>query len=500
MTGGRGTRRWRGHRLALLPLVSVFVFAAMHGSASAATSCSFVGTTLTVQMSANADTSIISRVGDNIRIQGFGGGDVSCGATTPTVTTVDTIAVDDVSSAGATSTHLYLGSGVLAPGATTAGEGSSPEIELNVDLGDGTDTLYLHAGGGARWRFGTAGVNLNADEDAVRDADVTPTGIETFALTGSFDPDAVDRINASGGAGTGEPSPISLFADGNAGNDMMTGGDANDYLEGGLGDDQIDGGRGQDEASYANGTDDPVTVDLTAGTATGAGHDSLVSIESSGGPQSEPTDDTFIGNGRQNVFYGRGGEDRLEGRGEDDFMNGGEGQDTADYSSAPGGVQINLASNVAHGGAGNDALSEIERIRGSDFDDVLQGSNVANVMVGASGKDRLKGLDGPDVLNGGPGVDTVDYEGSAMPVTVDLAAGTGELGSVTDSVIGVENATGTFYGDFLYGDDGPNRLKGLEGGDELYGRGGNDLLDGGDDLDTCQGGPGTDDERNCETL
>ena len=53
-----------------------------------------------------------------------------------------------------------------------------------------------------------------------------------------------------------------------------------------------------------------------------------------------------------------------------------------------------------------------------------------------------------------------------------------------DTLIGIENVTGSWLNDVLRGDDGDNVLKGGEGDDELNGRDGNDTLTGGEGADT----------------
>ena len=67
---------------------------------------------------------------------------------------------------------------------------------------------------------------------------------------------------------------------GGDGNDTLDGGDGRDYLTGGAGDDHLDGGLSYDRAVYSDATG-PVTINLAAGTASGAGvgTDTLVNIE-----------------------------------------------------------------------------------------------------------------------------------------------------------------------------------------------------------------------------
>lgn len=81
-----------------------------------------------------------------------------------------------------------------------------------------------------------------------------------------------------------------------------------------------------------------------------------------------------------------------------------------------------------------------------------------------------------------------------MAVTVDLnivgSQNTGGLG--IDTLVGIENLTGSFYDDTLVGDDNINILQGGYGDDLLRGNGGDDRLDGNEGRDTLIGGDGND--------
>lgn len=61
-----------------------------------------------------------------------------------------------------------------------------------------------------------------------------------------------------------------------------------------------------------------------------------------------------------------------------------------------------------------------------------------------------------------------------------------------DSLVSIENLTGSALNDRLVGDDSANVLSGLAGNDELTGAGGNDWLDGGAGIDRLSGGIGDD--------
>src|SRR6185437_10470790 len=93
-----------------------------------------------------------------------------------------------------------------------------------------------------------------------------------------------------------------------AGNDALNGGDGNDTLDGGLGNDVLDGGAGFNTAAF-NHLAQAVVVDLSKGTATGQGTDTLRNIQNVTG---SILNDTFIGSAVRNVFDGGGGNDTVK--------------------------------------------------------------------------------------------------------------------------------------------------------------------------------------------
>jgi uncharacterized delta-60 repeat protein len=145
-------------------------------------------------------------------------------------------------------------------------------------------------------------------------------------------------------------------------------------------------------------------------------------------------------------------------------------------------------------------------IIGTSGNDHLTGTDRADVMCGTSGNDVLTGLGGADVLLGGDGTDTVSFANAPSSVSVNLGKGTA-TGDGTDSIVGVENATGSSSNDSLTGSSGANVLSGGGGNDKLSGGGGNDRLlggpgndtmNGGAGTDTCKQGPGTGTKKGCE--
>lgn len=141
--------------------------------------------------------------------------------------------------------------------------------------------------------------------------------------------------------------------DGDQDDDYVLGGDSDDDIDGGLGDDDLDGGEGNDDLDGGDGDDD------------------------------------------------------LDGGAGDDTLTGGAGEDLVNYANAQGSITINLAKGWAKG-HGQDILSSIEDILGSDFADTLFGSNAANDLDGGAGEDRLSGGKGKDDLDGGVGDDILE--------------------------------------------------------------------------------------------
>ena len=282
-----------------------------------------------------------------------------------------------------------------------------------------------------------------------------------------------DRIDG----GTGDD-----MLDGGSGNDSLLGGDGNDTLIGGAGVNTLNGGAGRDAASYAQATA-AVRVDLriSGAQATGVGTDTLVGIEDLAGSS---FDDTLIGNSDANRLFGGAGNDVLVGS-SGDILDGGAGSDTASYVDTFG-VTADLAVTGPQSTAGT--LVGIENLIGSSlYADVLKGDGGSNRLIAGGGHDTLMGRGGDDILDGGDGFDTVSYADALAGVTVDLArAGPQNTGEGTDTLISIENVTGSAFADTLRGTSGDNILIGGAGDDTLFGLGGsNDRLDGGDGIDTA---------------
>ena len=222
------------------------------------------------------------------------------------------------------------------------------------------------------------------------------------AVAGQKAPDALTGGNGSdfleGGPGNDQVAGGAGAVDilrGQDGNDRLRGGGGTDLLLGEGGNDVLDGGEGILDLASFFFAPSGVTADLTAGTATGEGTDTIVGVEDLEG---SPFPDVLTGNGAENFLFPGGGDDQV---------NGGDNLDAVFFISAPGGITLDLSLGTA-GGEGADALSAIENAVGSPFNDSMTGSAEANALIGFAGDDALSGLDGDDLLDGDVGADSAD--------------------------------------------------------------------------------------------
>jgi Ca2+-binding RTX toxin-like protein len=273
------------------------------------------------------------------------------------------------------------------------------------------------------------------------------------------------------------------IADGLGGDDVMFGGGGKDTLSGSAGNDTIDGGNHDDTLSGGDGDD----------TLSGGNHDDTLS----GGDGNDVLD----GGSHNDTLDGGAGDDILIGGQGNDSLDGGTGTDTADYSNSTGGVNVDLTSGTATGD-GNDTLTNIENVTGSNQNDTLTGDGEDNVLNGGAGDDTLQGGTGDDTLDGGDGddtlqggdgddqldagdgTDTADYSDASAAVTVDLNAGTASGGAGNDTLTDIENVTGSSHDDTLIDDAGDNVIDAGAGDDTIHYSGGNDTIMGQDGNDT----------------
>ncbi|MDB5468709.1 MAG: hypothetical protein JWR84_269 [Caulobacter sp.] len=256
---------------------------------------------------------------------------------------------------------------------------------------------------------------------------------------------------------------------GTSGDDILSGGRGDDLLEVSGGNHTLSGGQDIDTVSFFSNGDigaagfEGVIVSLAlqgAAQDTGHGLMTLTGVENLSG---SIVNDVLIGDAGNNILAGRDGHDFLSGGDGDDLLLG-DGQFAIAFPVIGTSGPITRTDDGGYAG-----------------DDILNGGN------------------GDNILNGGAGIDTVDYTDALGSVTVVLASGFGQRNDATDTtvvgsdtLIGIEYATGGGFADLLLGDGGSNRLDGGNGDDNLRGAGGDDFLIGGAGDDLLRGGQGVD--------
>lgn len=331
--------------------------------------------------------------------------------------------------------------------------------------------------------------------------------------------------NASGNLIQGNVGADVLW--GLAGADVLRGMNGDDVIRGGAGNDQLDGGAGaNDTVEYVTAAGG-VSVNLQAGVASNdgdGGADTVVGFEHAVG---SAFNDTLVGSAFINRLSGGLGADTLVGFGGNDVLDGGTGA----ANTLIGGLGDDLYrvsavgdTVVENAGEGHDTVeatvnvilrAEIEDLRfmgtgaftgtGNASNNHIWGGDGADILSGMAGDDILEGGDGPDIfrggagndrfVGGGTGGDTADYSlaGSAVRVELLKTQVLNDGDSGVDTLISIENATGSNYDDVLVGTQGDNVLSGGLGRDSLIGYAGNDTLIGGAGVaNVLQGGIGDD--------
>ncbi len=175
----------------------------------------------------------------------------------------------------------------------------------------------------------------------------------------------------------------------------------------------------------------------------------------------------------------------------------GTAQDDSLVVGANGSVALNGQAFPAQPG------STAFRLRGHAGADVLDARSAPSgtALLGGAGDDQLYGGAHNDRIDGGEGRDEALFTAN-LPggVTANLETGQAS-GHGSDTLVAIEDLTGSNFSDTLVGDDydnilrggpGNDNLSGQGGADELYGETGNDTLSGGEGDDILDGGAGND--------
>ena len=232
---------------------------------------------------------------------------------------------------------------------------------------------------------------------------------------------------------------------------------------------------GTDRLSYA-GTTAGVSVDLTAGTASGFG--AIAGIENvTGGSGS----DTLIGAGNaavNNLAGGAGDDAYLVDQGDTITEAAGGGIDSVFTSSASFTLAANVENLTFTGagsftGAGNGGDNTIaggtgtNTLSGGGGSDTLIGNAGVDSLTGGDGADILIGGAGNDVMNGGAGVDNFAFAaGFGNDVIVGFDANpTGGQDLLDVSALGID--AGNFAARVSIADLGADMLVAIDGADSI---------------------------------
>ncbi len=227
------------------------------------------------------------------------------------------------------------------------------------------------------------------------------------------------------------------------------------------------------ELTQSGVQDQMLNLEVTPGNTGYSGYYLFNSTSGSAG------NDVIYGNESNNLISGGAGNDTLFGMGGDDQLDGGIGSDTMRGGQGNDLYFVDLLTDVVIEAAdeGIDtvqtaityslaAVPNVENIRLTGSSNInATGNDLNNTLISNSGN---------NILNGGNGTDTASFELSSASVTASLMTNTA-TGNGSDTLVSIENFTGSIYADTLTGNNNNNVLNGLNGIDTMTGLGGDDI-------------------------
>jgi Ca2+-binding RTX toxin-like protein len=268
----------------------------------------------------------------------------------------------------------YQPNALLGLGGNDVIEGKSGDD--TIDGGYGHDELF--GGPGHDTIVGAEGKDVLRGADG---RDALSGGNHDDLILGGLLADAIsggpgnDTLRGGGGNDTVRGEDGADTIDGGLGSDDLSGGLDEDAVVPGPGDDTITGGFGADWVIYRQSRR-AVKVNLSAGTASGSGRDTMAGIEHVAGTA---RDDVVKGNWQSNEILGRGGNDLIHGAGGDDTIAGGRGADDLWGDAGDDELYGWAGPDVIHGGFGNDLLDG-----GGGVDELYGGGGEDTCLAGES--------------------------------------------------------------------------------------------------------------------
>ena len=281
-----------------------------------------------------------------------------------------------------------------------------------------------------------------------------PRGVGvTVTLDGGADVATVDK----GPAGTDTIENVAALMSWDGGGFGISGSDSDDVFNITMGEEQwmqVRGRAGNDTFNIETDLDagglirmdyryarNGVDVDLEASTVSNDGHGDVDTVNGDVWQvHGSRFADVIRGSGIDEHFIGGQGNDIIDGRGGFDAVRF-DRSCCADIEDLHVLLGAGRATGTWDGELFIYTVSNIEEVRGSDEDDIIEGNANDNNLRGRGGRDKIGGGAGNDELRGEDGDD-------------DLSGGTGD--------------------DNLRGDDGNDVLRGDAGDDQLRGGGGSD--------------------------
>jgi Ca2+-binding RTX toxin-like protein len=187
--------------------------------------------------------------------------------------------------------------------------------------------------------------------------------------------------------------------------------------------------------------------------------------------------DVVVGGNGSDHLYGNSGDDTVSGGNDNDDARGGKNNDVVSGGQGDDTVYGNTGHDVLAGDEGNDSI-----IGGMGGDTLADGDG-SDKADGGTGNDVIYAGEGNDLYVGGEGRDTLNFSLAGASVHADLDANIA-TGAGTDTLDGIENLTGSAWGDVLVGDKEVNVIRGGLGHDFIMGKRGSDVLSGGGGSDT----------------
>ncbi|MCG8531227.1 MAG: hypothetical protein MI749_11235, partial [Desulfovibrionales bacterium] len=385
---------------------------------------------------------------------------------------------------------------------------------LDILRGRGGDDTFLAWGDGDAFHGGSGGDTVDYRNMA--------EGVTASLNTGHGNglDDFFDIENLSGTLFNdvleGDDTANTLY--GSLGLDELRGLGGDDTLMG-IGDgDILDGGAGNDTVTYAQATQG---IWATMGLAP-LDVDQRRHWENQGNGSRRPDYicgvENLVGSAHGDLVQTSAGADTLDmGDGNDwivgsrgsDAITGGDGTDSLSYTGVDldTGVSINLSTHRVTGRSGaafTDTLTGIERVQGSENNDVITGSTTGQTpgtdyIFASQGQDRIETQTATVVdfsrMYTDQGI-TLSSETDGYTIAFDVKEESSSTRITGAATVKGSSQNDTFNGgaaaDVFEGGLGNDTLSGGTGADTLKGGNGNDTLDGGTGSDTLDGGAGDD--------